>query len=79
MCGLSSESFQKRLLAEKDLTLQTVLEKAQMAQKNAQVLKGQAPALSVGQISGHGSKSQSSRGQASNTQGSRCGVKGHSG
>ena len=88
VCGLNSESFQKRLLAEKDLTMQTALEKAQnleTAQKNAQVLKGQAPALSVGQISGRGSKSQTSRGQAPNTQESqksmchRCGIKGHKG
>ena len=94
VCGLRSESTQKLLLAEKELTLTIALEKAQnleAAQRDAQVMKGQTSALSIGRIESRSSSSphqasyssrgrgQASRGRGRGGQGScyRCNGKGH--
>ena len=53
VCGLRSE---KQLLAEKELTLASALEKAQnleAAHCNAQLLKGHTPTLTVGKVTDH--------------------------
>ena len=56
LCGLRSENMQKQLLAEKELTLASALEKAQnleAAHCNAQLLKGHTPTLTVGKVTDH--------------------------
>ena len=56
MCGLRSENMQKQLLAEKELTLASALEKSQnleAAHSNAQLLKGHTPTLTVGKVGDH--------------------------
>ena len=89
VCGLRSESIQKQLLSEKNLTMASALEKVQnleAVQRNTQVLKGQTPSLAVGQVSGcpfpNGKfpTSKSHRGRNSTVRGassSCCGDKGH--
>ena len=62
VCGLRSESIQKQLLAEKELTMTKVLEKAQnleTAQRNAQVLKGQSLSLPISRVAPRSSSSSS--------------------
>ena len=79
-CGLRSKSTQKQLLAEKDLTLTSALEKAQSLEtthRNAEVLKGHTPSLPVGQVSDRSSSSrrpntgQSGRGRSQDVRGGR--------
>ena len=83
LCAGCAVITQKHLLAEKDLTTSSALEKAQnleTARRNAQVLKGQSPTIAMGQIfqsqlpkqsSGRGV--QGGRGLACH----RCGAFGH--
>ncbi|ETW98371.1 MAG: hypothetical protein ETSY2_42925 [Candidatus Entotheonella gemina] len=66
VCGLRSESIQRQLLAEKDLTMTSALEKAlnlEAAHRDAQVMKGQTT-LPVGHIE---NRSTASASQTSNT------------
>ena len=54
--GLHSENMQKQLLAEKELTLASALEKSQnleAAHSNAQLLKGHTPTLTVRKVGDH--------------------------
>ena len=90
VCGLRSESIQKRLLSGKDLTIANALEKAQnmeAAHRNAQALKGLSPTLPVGKLMERGLPSKSSRrthrsgseGHGGNVACHRCGADDHKG
>ena len=82
VCGLRSESTQKRLLSEADLTLARAVEIAQSmeaAHKNAQALKG--PELPVRRLEKlpreRGEVERKARGQGGKKPCYRCGQRGH--
>ena len=85
VCGVRSESIQKRLLSEADLTISKAIELAQYmeaAHKNAQAMK--TPAMSVAAVEmprRHVNSPRANGGppSAGNKPCHRCGSEGHSG
>ena len=81
VCGLRSESIQRRLLAEKELSLQKAMELSQgmeAANRNAKSLKGTSPAINkVRTVQTHKSSSNQRVAQRPSAPCHRCGRSNH--